>query len=77
MSIYWAIVTITTVGYGDVTPQTDLGRAFAAMGMLIGYSILAVPTAIITAKLWDRLNNRKSNQLELPRVHGCWPRIRC
>ena len=63
MSIYWAIVTITTVGYGDVTPQTDLGRALAAMGMLIGYSILAVPTAIITAKLWDRLNNRKSNHI--------------
>ena len=62
-TIYWAIVTITTVGYGDVTPQTDLGRALAAMGMLIGYSILAVPTAIITAKLWDRLNNRKSSHL--------------
>ncbi len=59
-SIYWAVVTITTVGYGDVTPQTDMGKALAALGMLVGYSILAVPTAIITTKLWERLNNRKA-----------------
>ena len=59
MSIYWAVVTITTVGYGDMIPQTPLGRTFAAFGMLVGYSILAVPTAIITTKLWERLNNRK------------------
>jgi len=58
-SIYWAIVTITTVGYGDITPQTDLGRAIAAFGMLVGYSIIAVPTAIITTKLWERLSHRK------------------
>jgi len=58
-SIYWAIVTITTVGYGDITPQTDLGRAIAAFGMLVGYSIIAVPTAIITTRLWERLSHRK------------------
>lgn len=50
-SIYWAIVTITTVGYGDIAPQTDLGRALASLTMLMGYSILAVPTGIITAEL--------------------------
>ncbi len=50
-SIYWAIVTLTTVGYGDIAPQTDLGRMLAAMVMILGYSILAVPTGIITAEL--------------------------
>ncbi|WP_116363941.1 ion transporter [Parahaliea mediterranea] len=51
ISIYWAIVTITTVGYGDVVPLTALGRAISATGMLIGYAIIAVPTGIITAEL--------------------------
>lgn len=63
MSIYWAVVTITTVGYGDLIPQTSLGRFVASFGMLVGYSILAVPTAIITTKLWERLNTRKQAQL--------------
>lgn len=50
-SIYWAIVTITTVGYGDVTPQTPLGQMLSAIGMLIGYAVIAVPTGIVTAEL--------------------------
>ncbi len=50
-SVYWAIVTLTTVGYGDVSPQTSLGQSLAAMIMIIGYSIIAVPTGIITAEL--------------------------
>lgn len=54
-SIYWAIVTITTVGYGDIIPQTDLGKALAALTMLLGYSILAVPTGIITAELSEEM----------------------
>lgn len=49
--IYWAIVTLTTVGYGDVAPQTVLGRTFASLVMLLGYGILAVPTGIVTAEL--------------------------
>jgi len=61
ISIYWAIVTITTVGYGDVVPVTTAGRAISAMGMLIGYSIIAVPTAIVTTKLYERLNRRSNN----------------
>ena len=64
MSIYWAVVTITTVGYGDMIPQTGLGRTLAAFGMLVGYSILAVPTAIITTKLWERLNRRNNDRLQ-------------
>jgi voltage-gated potassium channel len=50
-SIYWAVVTVTTVGYGDVVPMTGLGRSIAAIGMLTGYAIIAVPTGIITAEL--------------------------
>jgi voltage-gated potassium channel len=49
--IYWAIVTVTTVGYGDVTPVTAVGRGVTAAGMLVGYAIIAVPTGIITAEL--------------------------
>ena len=58
MSIYWAVVTITTVGYGDLVPQTPAGRFIAGFGMLVGYSIIAVPTAIITRELWERINER-------------------
>jgi voltage-gated potassium channel len=50
-SVYWAIVTLTTVGYGDISPQTNAGQALAAIIMIIGYSIIAVPTGIITAEL--------------------------
>lgn len=50
-SIYWTIVTITTVGYGDITPQTPLGQVVASLAMLTGYSIIAVPTGIVTAEL--------------------------
>jgi len=50
-AVYWAIVTLTTVGYGDISPQTPFGQALAAMIMIIGYSIIAVPTGIITAEL--------------------------
>lgn len=50
-SMYWAIVTMTTVGYGDIAPQTIFGQALAAVVMLIGYSIIAVPTGIVSAEL--------------------------
>ncbi len=50
-SVYWAIVTMTTVGYGDITPQTVPGKSLAAMVMILGYSIIAVPTGIITAEI--------------------------
>lgn len=50
-SIYWAIVTITTVGYGDISPITPLGKFIASFIMIIGYSVLAVPTGIVTSSL--------------------------
>lgn len=50
-SVYWAIVTLTTVGYGDISPQTPLGQFFASIIMIIGYGIIAVPTAIVTAEM--------------------------
>jgi len=49
--IYWAIVTLTTVGYGDISPQTMLGRFIASGVMLMGYGIIAVPTGIVTAEM--------------------------
>ena len=50
-SIYWAIVTITTVGYGDIAPQTVIGQFLASFIMLMGYAIIAVPTGIVTAEM--------------------------
>lgn len=50
-SIYWAIVTLTTVGYGDISPQTDFGQFISSLVMIIGYSIIAVPTGIITSEV--------------------------
>lgn len=49
-SIYWCIVTLTTVGFGDITPQTPIGQMLATVIMIIGYGIIAVPTGIITAE---------------------------
>lgn len=50
-SVYWAITTVSTVGFGDISPQTDLGRAIASVTMLIGWGVLAVPTGIVTSEL--------------------------
>lgn len=49
--VYWAIVTMTTVGYGDIAPQTPLGQFFASCLMIIGYGVIAVPTGILTTEL--------------------------
>ncbi|MEO8253753.1 MAG: ion transporter [Flavobacterium sp.] len=51
MSIYWTIVTLTTVGYGDISPQTPLGQFLASFVMILGYGIIAVPTGIMTAEI--------------------------
>jgi voltage-gated potassium channel len=50
-SVYWAIVTLTTVGFGDITPVTPLGRFFASLLMIAGYGVLAVPTGIVSVEL--------------------------
>jgi len=55
-SIYWAIVTLTTVGYGDVTPETPLGQFLASIVMITGYSVIAVPTGIVTVELSKAAN---------------------
>jgi len=57
-SVYWAIVTITTVGYGDISPQTPLGQLVAAIAMICGYAIIAVPTGIIGAELMHQVQSR-------------------
>lgn len=49
--MYWAIVTVTTVGYGDIAPATVVGRMFAAVLMILGYAIIAVPTGIVSAEM--------------------------
>jgi voltage-gated potassium channel len=57
-AVYWAITTITTVGFGDITPKTDLGRLIASVMMLIGWGTLAVPTGIVTAEMTVRRHAR-------------------
>lgn len=57
-AIYWAIVTLTTVGYGDISPKTPLGQVIASVVMILGYGILAVPTGIVTAELTTRAMHR-------------------
>ena len=56
-SIYWAVVTVTTVGYGDVSPVTPLGKFLSVLLMLSGYSIIAVPTGIVTAEMRNKRQN--------------------
>ena len=58
-SIYWAIVTLTTVGYGDISPATPLGQFFACVVMILGYGVLAVPTGIVSAEM---VKQDKTNQ---------------
>ena len=59
-SMYWAIVTMTTVGFGDITPKTTLGKLITSLIILIGYSIIAVPTGIFTAELAAGMRARRN-----------------
>lgn len=63
--IYWAIVTMTTVGYGDISPQTNLGQFIASIVMILGYSIIAVPTGIISSELSRSENNKSHEQIKV------------
>ena len=60
-SMYWAIVTITTVGYGDIAPSTVLGQGLAAFVMILGYSVIAVPTGVVSVELTKTLGNENKN----------------
>lgn len=60
-SIYWSIVTLTTVGYGDVTPITGLGKLLSSIVMILGYTIVAVPTGIVSATMISETNKKGSN----------------
>jgi voltage-gated potassium channel len=66
-SIYWAVITLTTVGYGDLTPHTPLGQAMATLVMIMGYGIIAVPTGIVTLEL-SEAHRRMANTRTCP---GC------
>lgn len=66
-SIYWTIVTLTTVGYGDISPITPLGQAIASVVMIMGYGIIAVPTGIVSAEFAN--SNRKKPRAE--RINPC------
>lgn len=59
-SVYWCIVTLTTVGYGDIAPQTPIGQFIASLVMILGYGIIAVPTGIVTSEI------TKTNDKEVP-----------
>lgn len=61
-SMYWAIVTMTTVGYGDISPQTTIGQIFASFVMIMGYAIIAVPTGIVSVEIAD-VTKRSSTQV--------------
>lgn len=68
-SVYWAIVTLTTVGYGDISPVTPLGKAIASLIMLLGYCIIAVPTGIMSASMVRTLSKHDENSQRCP---GCF-----
>lgn len=68
-SIYWACVTLTTVGYGDIAPVTGLGRFLSSIVMLLGYTIIAVPTGIFSASMVEMV--RKENGLNENEKRGC------
>jgi len=61
-SVYWAIVTLTTVGYGDISPVTPLGQLLASLVMILGYAIIAVPTGIVTAEM-TRIKQQVTTQV--------------
>lgn len=65
-SIYWAIVTLTTVGFGDIAPQTPLGQFIASIIMILGYAIIAIPTGIVSSELTKSTLNQPANTQSCP-----------
>lgn len=70
-SVYWAITTLTTVGFGDITPKTDLGRLIASFMMLMGWGTLAVPTGIVTAEMAAQRAGRRPPRPTTRTCHEC------
>jgi voltage-gated potassium channel len=70
IGMYWAVTTMTTVGFGDITPKTDLGRLIASAMMLLGWGILAVPTGIVTAEMTAQRRGWGSSAVQR-RCTGC------
>lgn len=66
IATYWAITTMTTVGFGDITPQTDIGKLIASVMMLMGWGTLAVPTGIVTAEMSRARGHRRYNHVTCP-----------
>jgi voltage-gated potassium channel len=62
IAMYWGIVTLTTVGYGDISPVTPLGRLVAALLMILGYGVIAVPTGIVTTEMVRATDARRSQE---------------
>jgi voltage-gated potassium channel len=71
VAMYWATVTMTTVGYGDITPHTHLGKAIASFMMLLGWGILAVPTGIVTAEISARRADRRGGPARILDTRTC------
>jgi voltage-gated potassium channel len=69
--VYWAIVTLTTVGYGDIAPQTSLGQALAAVVMILGYAIIAVPTGIVTVEIGEATRRAAREREGARTCSGC------
>ncbi|KEO72166.1 ion transporter [Anditalea andensis] len=71
MSMYWAIVTLTTVGFGDITPLTPMGKFTASLIMLMGYAIIAVPTGIVSSEMSAmRFKRRDDDLISCPNCHA-------
>lgn len=75
-SVYWCIVTLTTVGFGDITPQTPVGQFIASLVMILGYGIIAVPTGIVSAEYTNSLKDDENSdeediQLNSQSCEGC------
>lgn len=70
LSVYWSIVTLTTVGFGDITPNTSFGQFLSALVMIIGYAVIAVPTGIVTAEFAAHTGKVKSSNTQACRYCG-------
>jgi voltage-gated potassium channel len=69
-AVYWAVSTVTTVGFGDITPKTNAGRAVASLIMLLGWGILAVPTGIITSEMTAQRADNEPDHRTCPECHA-------